>query len=273
MVKVNIQKELVSVIMATFNTGKKLADSIDSILNQTYSNLELVITDDCSDDKVTLDILRRYIQEDERVDVLYLESNRGPGYARDKSIERARGRYIAFCDSDDRWFAGKLEQQIRFMQARYCALSYTSYVMCDEAGCETGITIAPDCITFSQLKRDNKIGSSTVVYDTKLLGRKYFMAHIRKRQDWGMFLTIMRDYGKPAYGIREPLAYYLKSRHSISHKKFGLVKYNIQIYREVLGYSKLKAVCYFLFIFMPSYIAKIVKRHFDSIAYMHKNEK
>ena len=103
---------LVSVIMPTFNCSLHLADSIDSILNQTYQNVELLITDDHSTDEETLSILRRYCEQDERVDVLFLEENKGPGYARDHSIERARGQYIAFCDSDDRWFPEKLERQI-----------------------------------------------------------------------------------------------------------------------------------------------------------------
>ena len=88
------RNRLVSVIMPTYNAGKYLADSISSILDQTYLDLELLITDDGSTDPVTLDILHKIEERDSRVDVLYLDHNHGAGYARNKSIERARGRYI-----------------------------------------------------------------------------------------------------------------------------------------------------------------------------------
>lgn len=105
------RNRLVSVIMPTYNAGKYLADSISSILDQTYLDLELLITDDGSTDLVTLDILHKIEERDSRVDVIYLDHNHGAGYARNKSIERARGRYIAFCDSDDRWTPDKLENK------------------------------------------------------------------------------------------------------------------------------------------------------------------
>lgn len=259
---------LVSVIMPTYNCSKYLSESIDSILNQTYKNVELVITDDNSTDEATISILHHYMEKDKRLNVLFLDSNEGPGYSRNKSIERANGRYIAFCDSDDRWFPDKLERQIAFMTEKNCLLSYTSYVMQDDENEDEGITIAPKKVTFSMLKRDNKIGCSTAVYDTQLLGRKYYMPFIRKRQDWGLFLTILRDSKTTAYGIQEPLAYYRVRSHSVSSSKFGLIKYNLRIYREVLGFSRLKSYAYFFFLFLPTYFTKILKKKIDSFFYL-----
>ena len=266
-------EDLVSVIMPTYNCSKHLAGSIDSILNQTYKNIELVITDDNSTEEATISILHHYIEKDKRVDVLFLDSNKGPGYTRDKSIERAHGRYIAFCDSDDRWFEDKLERQIRYMSERQCALCYTSYILIDDDGREVGFNTAPASMTFNKLKCDNKIGCSTAIYDTKMLGKKYLMPHIRKRQDWGLFLTIMRDYQKKAYAIQKPTVYYRMRPHSVSSSKLGLVKYNVRIYHEVLGFSKPKSVLYFTFIFMPSYLMKIAKRKIDSFIYLHQRGK
>ena len=256
--------------MATYNSGRKLAKSIDSILQQTYRNLELVITDDCSTDAETLSVLKHYSEQDSRVDVRLLDTNRGPGYARDKSIERAKGRYIAFCDSDDLWFADKLERQIAFMQEHQCVLSYTSYILIDEDDRERGIVVAPPSLSLRQLMRDNQIGCLTAVYDSQLLGQKYYMPFIRKRQDWGLFLTILRDTGQKAYSLKQPLAYYRDTKGSVSSNKIGLIKYNIRIYEKVLGFSHLKAVLFFYFIFMPFHIRKIIKKKWDSILYMHK---
>lgn len=258
-----MKEELVSVIMPTYNTGRFLSGSIDSILNQTHKNLELLITDDGSDDEQTLQILKHYAEKDPRVDVLYLQGNSGPGIARNKSIERARGRYIAFCDSDDRWFPEKLEKQIRHMTKHDCAICSSSYIICNEKEELKGINISPSHITYSMLKRDNKIGCLTAIYDIQRLGHKYYMPAIRKRQDWALFLNILKDC-QICFCITEPLAYYRQRSNSVSSNKLSLIKYNVNVYEAVLGYSKPTAYFCFLFKFLPSYYLKICKRKRDS---------
>lgn len=257
------KNELVSVVMPTHNGERFLEDSIRSILAQTYANLELVITDDCSDNIVTLEILRRFQEQDSRVDVVYLKENKGPGYARNKSIERARGRYIAFCDSDDRWFADKLERQLAFMREKGCALCCSSYIVCNERNENIGIRISPVRITYKMMERDNKIGCLTAIYDVEALGEKIYMPTLRKRQDWALFLTILKKCNE-AYALIEPLAYYRDRSHSVSSNKFSLVKYNVAVYHEILRFSWLKSFIYFFFLFLPTYITKLYRRHRDS---------
>lgn len=258
---------LVSVIMPTFNASKFLADSIESILGQTYGEVELLITDDGSSDASTLQILKEYSRKDARVKVEYLQGNHGPAYARNHSIGRAGGRYIAFCDSDDRWMPEKLERQIRFMTEKDCALCYSSYIVCDDKDEEIGITIAPKRISFDMLKRDNKVGCLTAIYDTEKLGKKYYMPQLRKRQDWGLFLTILRDC-RMAYGIVEPLAWYRHRSHSVSSNKLSLIAYNIKVYELVLNYPRWKAMLYFFGLFLPTYYMKVLKRNLDSRKYL-----
>lgn len=270
--RTSMTNELVSVIMPSFNAGKHLAASIESILAQTYSNLELLITDDHSTDELTLETLRKYEAKDPRVKVEYLDKNQGPGNARNCSIKRAAGRYIAFCDSDDRWTADKLEQQLTFMRKKDCALSCTSYVICNEDGQEIGITIPPQVITFSLLKRDNKVGCLTAIYDAKKLGHKFYMPTIRKRQDWALFLQIIQQCGACYAFTERPLAYYCMRTDSISSSKFSLIKFNVAIYREILGFGKLKAFAYFIAIFLPSYAAKILKRKRDSKKWLKEQQ-
>lgn len=252
--------------MPTYNASQFLADSIESVLSQTYTNLELLITDDCSSDE-TQNILQKYAQKDSRVKVEYLKENFGPGIARNKSIERAEGRYIAFCDCDDRWFPDKLEKQIAHMTRKDCALCSSSYLICNENNEVTGINISPKHITLGMLKRDNKIGCLTAVYDTRRLGRKFLMPSIRKRQDWGLFLNILKECGV-CYAITEPLAVYRNRTGSISSRKFPLVKYNVRIYHDILGYSWPQSLFYFLFFFLPTYGTKVLKRKVDSYRLM-----
>jgi len=264
-----MRPELVSVIMPTFNASRYLAGSIESILSQTYTNLELLITDDCSTDE-TRNILKEFSERDKRVKVKYLKENSGPGVARNRSIERAKGRYIAFCDCDDRWMPDKLEQQIAHMRKHDCALCSSSYLICDENDKITGVNISPSYVTLGMLKRDNKIGCLTAIYDIKRLGHKFYMPAIRKRQDWALFLNILKEC-QICFCITEPLAYYRQRVDSVSSNKFSLVKYNVNVYETVFGYTRLRAYLYFFLIFMPTYYAKVLKRDSDSKRYLKSN--
>lgn len=264
-----MRPELVSVIMPTFNASRYLAESIESILSQTYTNLELLITDDCSTDD-TRNILKEFSERDKRVKVKYLKENSGPGIARNRSIERAKGRYIAFCDCDDRWMPDKLERQIAHMRKHDCALCSSSYLICDENDKITGVNISPSHVTLGMLKRDNKIGCLTAIYDIKRLGHKFYMPAIRKRQDWALFLNILKEC-QICFCITEPLAYYRQRVNSVSSNKFSLVKYNVNVYETVFGYTRLRAYLYFFLIFMPTYYAKVLKRDSDSKRYLKSN--
>lgn len=264
-----MENNLVSVIMPTYNTGGILEDSINNILKQTYKNLELIITDDKSNDKTTLDILERYKKKDERVKVFYLEKNMGSGYARNISIKNAKGRYIAFCDSDDIWFPDKLERQLEYMKHKGCSVTYSSYILCNMENKEEGIVISPSKVTFNMMKHDNKIGCLTLLYDVEKNGKQYFPL-LRKRQDWAMLLTLLKKSGN-AYGIKAPLAYYRIRPNSLSHNKISLIKYNIDVYNKILGFTKAKAYIYFFFIFLPCYFTKKIRIKRLSNKYMkHK---
>ena len=263
-----MKEDLVSVIMPTYNAGKFLADSIQCILRQTYDNLELIITDDASTDEDTIKILKEFAQADKRVKIELLSENHGPGYARNACIKRAEGRYIAFCDCDDRWIPEKLEIQINYMSEKKCALCCATYLICNSNYETTGINIPPRRITYKMIKRDNKIGCLTAIYDTKALGKKYYMPTIRKRQDWAMFIQILQQC-KICYAYtKKPLAYYCVRKNSVSRKKMQLIYYNVTVYENILKFSRIKSYLYFFLLFLPSYGCKVLKRKIDSIQYM-----
>lgn len=262
-------KDKVSVIMPTYNESQLLVDSIRSILAQTYSNLELLITDDASPNAELRNRLLHLQQQDSRVRLFFLDTNYGPGLARNISIEKAEGRYIAFCDSDDCWTPDKLERQVAFMKEKDCTLSYTSYLCRNTEGKIVGVVNSPKKLTLRNLKHDNKIGCSTAMYDTTKHG-KFFMPTLRKRQDWALFLTILKKCGV-AYGIQEHLTYYCVRPGSVSNgRRASLVKYNAAVYQQIFGYSKLHSYLYLFFIFLPSYFAKKLKIRIDSCKYKKK---
>ncbi len=253
---------LVSIITPSYNCAGFIGETIESVLAQSYRNWELLITDDCSTDG-SREIISEYVRKDSRIRLLCLDKNSGAGVARNNSIREAKGRFIAFCDSDDRWYPEKLEKQLSFMAEKDCALSYTSYITCDEAGRTDGIVVCRQTETLRSLTRDDKIGCLTVVYDTEKVGKVYMPA-LRKRQDWAMKLKIMK-LCRRAYGMKEPLAIYRHRDSSLSRNKTALIRYNIAVYREVLGWNVFRAYSYFLFAFLPSYFMKRI-----SIMYINR---
>ena len=253
---------LVSVIMATYNSRLFVSESIQSVLNQTYKNLELIITDDASRDG-TPELLKEWAKKDPRVHIILNTENGGAGRSRNCSIRAARGQYIAFCDSDDRWVPEKLEQQVGFMQQHNIALCFAPYYTCDAHNHYLGYVSAPRRVTLFQMMCDNKIGFLTAIYDTRHLGR-HLMPPQRKRQDHALLLTMMRKC-KFAYSVQEPLAHYRIHAGNMSGSKMGLLKYNARTYNAVFGWPM--PLCYaFLFaFFLPNYFWKRTKNIFINI--------
>lgn len=244
---------LVSIITPCYNGAKFIGDAIESVLSQTYTNWEMLITDDCSiDDSVS--IITKYTQLDNRIKLFNLKVNSGAAVARNKSITEAKGRFIAFLDGDDMWMPNKLELQLEFMEKKNCALSCTSLMYCNEDGEFQSIELAPKTHNFHQSLRDNRIGTTAAIYDTQKVG-KVLMPLIRKRQDWALFMTLLKR-GVVAYGMKQPLCIYRVGQQSLSKNKWSLIKYNIATYQVVLGWSFIRALMFFLLVYMPSWSYK-----------------
>lgn len=244
---------LVSIITPSYNSARFIKETIESIIAQTYTNWELLITDDCSTDE-TVAIVQDYCQKDARIKLFVLDENGGAGRCRNHSIAHASGRFIAFCDSDDYWNPLKLEKQLRFMCNQSCALSYSSYMTVTESGVIEGIRVATKRQTIFSMLCNNGIGCLSAIYDTEKVDKVY-MPTLRKRQDWGLWLTILKKC-KIAYGMKEPLAYYRIRTNSISSQKKSLVKFNIAVYREVMNFSLIKSYFYFVCLFVPSFFTQ-----------------
>ncbi len=249
--------ELVSIITPSYNSAQFVGQMIESVQAQTYTNWELLITDDCSTDN-SYAIIRRYARNDNRIKPFRLLQNSGAGVARNESIKRARGRYIAFCDSDDMWKPNKLERQIEFMRDNEYPFCYSSYDVVSETGEQTGYIKCRGTLSYASLIRSNEIGCLTSIYDAEKLGKMY-MPTIRKRQDWGLWLSIIKRC-KTAHGVAESLAIYRNRQGSISSNKMEMLKYNYKLYNEVEGFSKFSSAALLLLYFMPYHCYKKLKQ-------------
>lgn len=238
--------------MPSYNSAEFIHESISAIQSQDYEDWELIITDDCSTDN-TCEIIQSIQVLDDRIKLYTLKENSGPGVARNNSIKHARGRYIAFCDSDDVWFETKLSRQIEFMEKFNLTISYTGYQEINEEGKILNTRLGKEMVTYKDILRNNYIHCFTAMYDTLQIGKMY-MPTIRKRQDWLLWIEILK-YCKYGKGLKLPLGYYRVRKNSVSSNKFDLIKYNYNVYRKGLQFSKLKST-YRLFVFILFYVKK-----------------
>ncbi len=233
---------LVSVIMPAYNTALFISEAINSVRNQSYPNWELIIIDDASTD-TTVSIAENIMIVDPRIKLLKNTHNKGSGISRNLGIKGASGKFIAFLDSDDLWLKHKLEVQVKFMKENDLAMTYSSYLLMNEVGGETNkIVEALPFLTYHKLLRSNYVGNLTGIYDVEKIGKVYAPS-IRKRQDWALWLIILRSVGKTK-GILQPLAIYRQRRDALSNDKTALLKHNFRIYRKFLDFSLLKSYRY-----------------------------
>jgi teichuronic acid biosynthesis glycosyltransferase TuaG len=257
---------LVSIITPAYNAERFINESIKSVLNQTYSNWEMIIVDDCSTDHTT-EVVASYGQNDSRIQLIELERNSGPAIARNTAMDKARGRFIAFLDSDDLWLPNKLERQLDFMLEKDIAFSFTEYGRIKEDGEDLLNTIidAPETINYDGLMKHCVIGCLTVMVDTKQTG-KLKMINIPSRQDYVLWLSIVKS-GFLAHGLPEVLAKYRLVKNSISSDKIKMAKQNWRVYRKIERQNLMKSSWYFSN-YVLSYIRRYIRSKSDAIRYL-----
>lgn len=223
-----MEEKLVSIIMPSYNTGKFIKKTINSVIAQTYSNWELIIVDDCSTDN-TDEIVKSI--NDNRIIYLKNETNSGAAISRNKALKEAKGRWIAFLDSDDLWKKDKLEKQINFMKKNNYYFSYTNYIEIDENGNPNGKRITgPKKITKTGMFNYCWPGCLTVMYDVEKIGLIQ-IEDIKKNNDYAMWLKACTK--ADCYLLDEELAMYRKRNGSISnHSYMSLIKWHYKLYRE-----------------------------------------
>jgi len=226
-------KNLVSIITPSYNSSMFIEECVNSVLTQTYSNWEMLIVDDCSKDE-SREIIKSFSDKDKRVQHCFLEENVGAAEARNIAIRKAKGKYIAFLDSDDIWKSDKLEKQIAFMKKNDIAFSFTSYQPISEDGNDlANIIKAPKEMTYHSYLKNTIIGCLTVIIDKEKV-EEFEMPVIKSSHDMALWLLIMKR-GFSAYGFDENLARYRVVSSSNTVNKIKAAKDVWKVYREIEG--------------------------------------
>lgn len=233
---------LVSVVMPTYNCGKYILKSVDSVLAQTMNDWEIQIVDDCSTDN-TAEILAPYLEKYPQIHYFRLPQNGGPAVARTEAIRRASGKYVAFLDSDDIWFPQKLEKQIAFMKETSSYFSCTAYSCMDDDGNSLHYALYPPAKTDYRkcIRLSNPIGNLTAMYDQEKLG-KFEVPMIKKRNDFALWLQILKKTPYCA-GMQEVLGTYRTGRKgSVSNNKLKQGKYHWQLYHDIEHHGYIRSI-------------------------------
>ena len=245
--------ELVSIITPCYNSEKFLDECISSVLNQTYQNWEMLIVDDNSSDNSSI-LINSYSKKDERIKPLYLNDNIGAAMARNKAISKAKGKYLAFLDSDDVWLPKKLEVQTNFMKKNNCSFVFSSYsVISDDEKLNYTISV-PETITYKKYLKNTIIGCLTVMLDKEKF-KKIEMPNLRSSHDMALWLNLLKQE-KYAYGIAQDLAIYREHKSSNTSNKFRAIYDVWNVYRK---HEKLN-LFYSIYIFVFYAINAFIKR-------------
>lgn len=254
-------QDKVSIITPSWNSEKYIKKTIESVQNQTYLNWEMIIVDDCSSDR-TVEIVEEISKKDSRIKILRQSTNGGAAKARNRSLNEASGRYIAYLDADDIWKPTKLEKQILFMKAHSCGFSCVSYEVIDDIGNKMNkeVHMLPS-VDYVGFLTNNLLQTVGIMVDTHMVDKTLLiMPDIRRRQDAATWLQILKA-GYKCYGIDEVLAEYRRTVNSLSSNKFKAAKGVWNLYRDIEKMSlPFSCYCFVRYIILAVWKRIYIKR-------------
>lgn len=259
-----MKNELVSIIMPSYNTAAYIADSIRSVQAQTYENWELIIVDDCSTDDTDA-VVASF--SDNRIRYLKNPVNSGAAVSRNYALREAKGKWIAFLDSDDLWEPEKLEKQIRFMREHDYKFTYTDYRIRLNGVWLPYVYTGPMVVNERKMKDYCYFSTITVIYDREYVGLIQ-IAPVRKNNDYAMWLKIIKK--THCYRYPECLSSYIKHDGSISSgSKWKLIRHHYILWRVAEEKGPIRAVLLTLRNLFWGVIKKIRYKEYSEVGNEH----
>ncbi len=239
---------LVSIIVPVYNVKQYIVETMDCVRSQTYQEWELLLVEDGSGDG-TVDAITEYMKRtrDERIQLIKQPNNMGAARARNRGLEEAKGRYIAYLDADDLWVPEKLERELDFLQEKQAAFAFTGYEFADESGRGTGKVVrVPEMLTYKEALKNTTIFTTTVMFDTFRIPKELLEMPVMKSEDTALWWKVLRN-GYTAYGLDENLVKYRRAGKSLSSNKLEALRRIWNLYRKAEGMSVLSSAYHFIF--------------------------
>ena len=238
--------DLVSIVMPVFHAEAFLEKTVETVQEQTYKNWELIAVDDCSGDG-RFELLCRLAEADGRIRPVRQEHNQGAAASRNKGVELAQGRYLAYLDADDLWTKTKLEKELAFLKEKQAAFAFTGYEFGDSDGVGNGkIVHVPETLTYKKALSRTVIFTTTVLFDLQKISKELVCMPQVKSEDTATWWRILRN-GYTAYGLDENLAVYRRPAKSLSSNKLEAIRRIWYLYRKQEGLSLFTSLYHFCF--------------------------
>ena len=224
-----MEQKLVSIITPMYNAKRYIAETIESVQKQSYQNWEMIIMDDRSTDG-SAEIVKKYAKEDARIRYFLEKEKSGVAKVRNDAMRQAKGRYLAFLDSDDLWKPEKLEKQLKLMKEKKCVFTYAACDVVDEYDISMSkVRHVPESINYKKLLWGNVIPCLTVLLDREAIGS--FEMPRMGHEDYATWLTIFKRFPE-AYATNEILPPYRINHDSVSANKIRTIGWTWNIYRK-----------------------------------------
>ena len=230
---------LISVVTPCYNSSAYIAQTIESVLSQSYTDWEMIIVDDHSTDQSAA-IVKSYSDKDDRIVLLSTDRNTGsPAIPRNIGIENSKGKYIALLDADDIWYPNKLAEQIALMESKPCRITYTNGVMMNEGGTVIRRMKKAEWVDYRRTLKRNELSCSSVMLEKALLGDLRF--ENRPKEDFVFWIKLLKGSKEKAYNTNSFMYAYRLVGNSRSRNKKNIMLQQWQVLREAAGLNIMEA--------------------------------
>ena len=236
--------DLVSAIIPYFKKKKFIDQSITSVLNQSYSNIEIIIIYD-DEEKSDLEYLRTNYNSNKKIKIIVNDKNIGAGFSRNKGIREAKGKYVCFIDSDDIWKKEKVENQLNYMKKNNYKISHTSYEIINDKNEVIGKRKAKDFNNIKDILTSCDIGLSSVILEKNLITDQTQFSNLKTKEDFVLWLKILKSKVIIG-GLDENLLIWRKTEKSLSSSTIQKLFDGFRVYKIYMGFSFVSSVYYLL---------------------------
>ena len=245
----------VSIIISYYKKSFFFEKTINSILKQTYKNYDIIVIYDDTD-KTELNLVKKILQKTSKFKIIVNKNNIGAGLSRNKGIDYAKGKYIAFCDADDLWHKDKLKMQINYMQKKKINFCHTSYKIIDYYGKIIGNFCVVNKLNYKSLLKSCDIATSSVVVRRSILRGKNYFSNYKTKEDYSLWLKVIKKE-KELHGINTNLVFWRSIKNSLSDSFFQKLIDGFKIYRISENYSFIASIYFVIRLALFALLKKI----------------